>query len=234
MPKLWGTLLILLFFSSQDRVVDEIENSATMWRGISQKVHGYDAIDTEDAVTVRSEVARLTRLYDRAVKTNTMNDPDHYGSGISVDNAQHGLRARTGQPFQSSQPQPPAIGAAAPAPIAVAGPSADPDESPATQVASPSKDDATTKDATSTPVGTSSGSLVNHETAKPAEPTSSANGAKDSAALVTADSAAAAAPAPTDNPEESPATSASPAKAKDTPTNQQSSGATIAGASKNP
>ena len=62
-----------MFRDDLDRVVDEIENSATMWKGISQRVHGYDAIDTDESVTVRSEVARLTRLYDRAVKTNTMN-----------------------------------------------------------------------------------------------------------------------------------------------------------------
>lgn len=118
-------------------MVDEIENSATMWKGISQKVHGYDAIDTDDAVTVRSEVARLTRLFDRAVKTNSMNDPDHYGSGISMDDAQRGLRSRPNAPFQTEQPQPqtqiPGISAAEPAPVVVAGPSADPDASPATQ-----------------------------------------------------------------------------------------------------
>ncbi|MGG6498998.1 UNVERIFIED_CONTAM: hypothetical protein NY603_39325, partial [Bacteroidetes bacterium 56_B9] len=68
-----------MFRDDLDRVVDEIDNSATMWRGISQGIHGYDAIDTDEAVTVRSEVARLTRLYDRAVKTNTINDPDYYG-----------------------------------------------------------------------------------------------------------------------------------------------------------
>ena len=55
-----------------ERVVDEIENSEIMWMGISRGVLGYDQINTDGEVTVRSEVARLTRLYDRAVKTNTM------------------------------------------------------------------------------------------------------------------------------------------------------------------
>ncbi|CAK3935923.1 hypothetical protein CB0940_09159 [Lecanosticta acicola] len=130
-----------MFRDDLDRVVDEIENSATMWKGISQKIHGYDAIDTDDSVTVRSEVARLTRLYDRAVKTNTLNDPDFYGAGISVDphNAA-GLRSRTGQtplPAMPSNMPPPAAGPAsaatdaAPAPLPA--PSADPDESPATK-----------------------------------------------------------------------------------------------------
>lgn len=57
-----------------DRVVDEIENSEIMWLGIQSGVHGYDEIAIDDSVSVRSEVARLTRLYDKVVKNNTMND----------------------------------------------------------------------------------------------------------------------------------------------------------------
>lgn len=57
-----------------DRVVDEIENSEVMWLGIQSGVHGYDEIAIDDSVSVRSEVARLTRLYDKVVKNNTMND----------------------------------------------------------------------------------------------------------------------------------------------------------------
>lgn len=57
-----------------DRVVDEIENSEVMWLGIQSGVHGYDEIAINDAVSVRSEVARLTRLYDSVVRNNTMND----------------------------------------------------------------------------------------------------------------------------------------------------------------
>lgn len=216
--------------------MDEIENSATMWRGISQKVHGYDAIDTDDAVTVRSEVARLTRLYDRAVKTNTMNDPDHYGSGISVDNAQRGLRNRSGQPFQNGQPQPPAIGAAAPAPIAISGPSADPDESPATQIplSPPNKDAEVTKDAIPVPMGTSSGPSPAPEAAKQSEPepaAPSAAGINAPKALVTADAAAPL--ANNSDLDGSPATSANPEKAKERSNDHFDNNATTAGASKN-
>ena len=57
-----------------DRVVDEIENSEVMWLGIQNGVHGYDEVAIDDSVSVRSEVARLTRLYDKVVKNNTMND----------------------------------------------------------------------------------------------------------------------------------------------------------------
>ncbi|EXJ85821.1 hypothetical protein A1O1_06190 [Capronia coronata CBS 617.96] len=65
-----------------ERVVDEIENSEIMWLGITRRVHGYDEINTDDhQVTVRSEVARLTRLFDRAVRTNTANNPDMYMAG---------------------------------------------------------------------------------------------------------------------------------------------------------
>ena len=45
-----------------------------MWLGIQSGVHGYDEIAIDDSVSVRSEVARLTRLYDKVVKNNTMND----------------------------------------------------------------------------------------------------------------------------------------------------------------
>lgn len=57
-----------------DRFVDEMENSEIMWLGIQSGVHGYDEIAIDDSVSVRSEVARLTRLYDKVVKNNTMND----------------------------------------------------------------------------------------------------------------------------------------------------------------
>lgn len=63
-----------MFRDDLDRVVDEIENSEIMWLGIQSGVHGYDEIAIDDSVSVRSEVARLTRLYDKVVKNNTMND----------------------------------------------------------------------------------------------------------------------------------------------------------------
>ena len=118
-----------MFRDDLNRVVDEIENSATMWRGISQGIHGYDAIDTDEAVTVRSEVARLTRLYDRAVKTNTLNDPDYYGgAGISSGDQNAGLR---------SQPPPAALPSTAPAQAAAPPLPAAVDESPATKAPEP-------------------------------------------------------------------------------------------------
>jgi len=133
-----------MFRDDLDRVVDEVENSAVMWLGISSGAHGYDAIDIEDQVTVRSEVARLTRLYDRAVKTNTMNDPDMYAAGAPGDPGSAGLRARPGT--QSGQPAAgggapavapassvPTVQAPAPPVPAVQAPIVDPDESPATK-----------------------------------------------------------------------------------------------------
>lgn len=159
-----------------ERVVDEIENSEIMWLGISKGVNGYDDIDTEDSVTVRSEVARLTRLYDKAVRNNTLNNPDMYGSGGEGGMAQAALRNRGpgGIQVPAALPAGPASAApdsgadaAAPAP-APAQPEitlplvADPDESPATAkptaptavkvvvpAESPKKDnDAKSKDAT--------------------------------------------------------------------------------------
>ncbi|KAF2102794.1 hypothetical protein NA57DRAFT_32065 [Rhizodiscina lignyota] len=82
-----------MFRDDLDRVIDEIENSEVMWLGISKGVHGYDEIDPSE-VSVRSEVARLTRLlYDKAVRSNTNNDPDMY-IGASVESGATALRAR--------------------------------------------------------------------------------------------------------------------------------------------
>ncbi|KAK0391328.1 hypothetical protein NLU13_0829 [Sarocladium strictum] len=92
-----------MFRDDLARVVDEIENSAVMWYGISSVAHGYDAIDTDEQVTIRSEVARLTRLYDKAVKTNTMNDPDMYSAGTG-DSYAAGLRKN----YSAVPPPPPA------------------------------------------------------------------------------------------------------------------------------
>jgi hypothetical protein len=128
-----------MFRDDMERVVDEIENSEVMWLGISRGVLGYDEIDTDGEVTVRSEVARLTRLYDRAVKTNTMNNPDIYMAGGGFDGTQAGLRARPlpSQPTILPQPAPVApvvdTPAAVSAPVAPAAPAPDPDESPATK-----------------------------------------------------------------------------------------------------
>lgn len=125
-----------MFRDDLDRVVDEIESSAVMWLGISTGVHGYDAIDTDEQVTVRSEVARLTRLYDRAVKANTTNDPDLYAAGGPGEFHHAALRSRPGQPalpVVAEQPTNTPIQA----PVAQAPVSAEVDESPATKTPTP-------------------------------------------------------------------------------------------------
>ncbi|KAF4554631.1 Hypothetical protein D9617_4g003860 [Elsinoe fawcettii] len=86
-----------------ERLVDEIESSATMWLGISTGTHGYDAIDIEDKVTVRGEVARLTRLWDQAVRRNVSNDPDMYAAGAVGEGGGEGLKARFGRAAQGGQ-----------------------------------------------------------------------------------------------------------------------------------
>jgi hypothetical protein len=122
-----------------ERVVDEIENSEVMWLGISKGVHGYDDINIDEQVTVRSEVARLTRLYDRAVRTNTVNNPDMYMAGAASDSGL-ALKARVGAPvgpapvIAAPSDAAPAGSAAASAPVGPVAPVAaivDPDESPA-------------------------------------------------------------------------------------------------------
>lgn len=117
-----------------ERVVDEIENSEVMWLGISKRVHGYDEIDVGDKVTVRSEVARLMRLYEKAVRSNVMNNPDNYLLGQGGDGPGTALRAR--QPVAPvavpvAAPAVEAPVASQPAPVVVAATVVDPDESPA-------------------------------------------------------------------------------------------------------
>jgi len=138
-----------------ERVVDEIENSEVMWLGISKHMHGYSDIDDKE-VTVRSEVARLSRLYDRAVKSNTFNNPDMYMATSGLDPTSLALRTHAGPGQQSRQagPQNVAVGSSAgPSTGAVLVPTTtapDPDVSPATApdtksdkkpVASSTKDD---------------------------------------------------------------------------------------------
>jgi len=98
-------------------------------------MHGYNDINIDDEVTVRSEVARLTRLYDRAVRTNTVNNPDMYMAGAN-DGANLGLKPRTTQPMAPVVlPDPAAPNPTVPGPIVAEPPLApieDPDESPAT------------------------------------------------------------------------------------------------------
>lgn len=106
-----------MFRDDLERVVEEIENSEIMWLGIARGAHGYDAIDTDDEVSVRSEVARLTKLFDRAVRNNTLNNPDMYQYANGHD-ATMNLRAKPPMPL-------PPLSAGAGAGPAVAAPKAD-------------------------------------------------------------------------------------------------------------
>jgi hypothetical protein len=140
-----------LFRDDLERVVDEIENSEIMWLGISQNIHGYDDIDIDDKVTVRSEVARLMRLYQRAVQSFVMSNPDNYLMGQS-DNNGTALRSRAGigGGFPPAAPvtlpavvptvpsaATPGPSAPPPPPPAAPTPTQDPDESPATAPPAP-------------------------------------------------------------------------------------------------
>ena len=125
-----------MYRDDMHRVVDEIENSEVMWLGISRGILGYEA---DDEVTVRSEVARLTRLYDRAVKTNTMNYPDIYSAGAEgtpgIQRPRPSPPLPPPDPPQPPVPQPATATGPAPAPAPVPAP--DPDESPATKPTPP-------------------------------------------------------------------------------------------------
>ena len=125
-----------MFRDDLEHVVDEIENSKTMWLGIKEHVHGYNEIDVDDKVSVRSEVARLTRLYESAVKKYIQNNPDMYSMGGGLLDPITGLRARPTAgaqlPAAVTAPAAPATSTPAPAPVAAPGPVEDEDASPAT------------------------------------------------------------------------------------------------------
>ena len=145
-----------MFRDDLNRVVDEIENSEVMWLGIQAGVHGYDEIAIEDSVSVRSEVARLTRLYDKVVRNNTMNDREYLEfrawrsmlindtadmyMNATTDASNAALRARPGQmqalPASEAPAAAPPVGTVdASAPIGVVVPPVatpdDPDAAPA-------------------------------------------------------------------------------------------------------
>ena len=108
-----------------------------MKTGISKNMQGYNEIDVNGAVTVRSEVARLTRLYDRAVRTNTINNPDMYqGDGAA---AGPGAALKLHPPATGGTAAPADQAAVIPAPTTTIAP--DPDESPATSVPQLKKED---------------------------------------------------------------------------------------------
>ena len=96
-------------------------------------MHGYDDIDN-DSVTVRSEVARLTRLYDRAVRTSTVNSPDKYQNDSGALTPDAALK------MHQTTPGLPSVVASTSVP-ATSVTVVDPDASPAT-LPPPKKDDA--------------------------------------------------------------------------------------------
>ncbi|KAM3417360.1 hypothetical protein BST61_g5610 [Cercospora zeina] len=235
-----------MFRDDLDRVVDEIENSATMWRGISQGIHGYDAIDTDEAVTVRSEVARLTRLYDRAVKTNTINDPDYYGgAGVSSDSVNAGLRSSRSaqpQPQYPSAPNPPVpapnpapVSAPAPVPAADSPPLPDPDESPATRAPVPTPSNPEVPPAAGhTLDGTAETENPGSSTTAPAPTSESDVAATQSVSAMAGPSADTTAHVVVLDPDASPATAQRPPRAERTESNKQSSKANGHSAQDNP
>jgi len=184
-----------------ERVVDEIENSEVMWLGISKHMHGYSDIDIDKEVTVRSEVARLTRLYDRAVRNNTLNNPDMYMASSGFDQTL-ALRSRPAgpgvpalPPVVPTNPAPTttAVPAAVPgaAPEAVAA--ADPDESPAT---APPKPPPPPKTDGKEPDGKEPDKKSNPEPAKSADDAKAPAPTPDPAPPPAAASASTPAPAP--------------------------------------
>ncbi|KAH8204347.1 hypothetical protein TruAng_001510 [Truncatella angustata] len=202
-----------------ERLADEIENSEVMWRGISEGVHGYDEIDT-DEVTVRSEVARLTRLYERAVRLNGMNNPDMYmaGAGGFDGNPSGGVRpSRSGQYPGMTLPAVTAPAAPQPAgenagPVVPVVPAPE-DASPATKVVAKvdKKEEPKAEEQPSngeTPI----------EKAKAAEPSSSSDGGSsspvpESTPIPTPAPALPPTPSPTPAPAPTPAPTPAPAPA---------------------
>ena len=183
-----------LFLDDLDHVVAEIENSEIMWLGIARSAHGYDEIDIGDTVSVRSEVARLTRLFDKAVKSNTQNNPDIAGQLGGGSDALTGLRARPPGEVPGATMNLAAVPAPeAPAPEAPA----DEDEAPAT------KRDRTKGDEDETPAS------------KPAKPKTASESVKSPTKDSGASESKAAAPSPAANAAKEDPDEAGPASAKD-------------------
>lgn len=193
-----------------ERIVDEIENSEVMWRGISNGAHGYDEIDT-DEVTVRSEVARLTRLYDRAIRLNGMNNPDMYmaGAGGLDGSSNNGLRGRA-MPAGMTNTLP-AVAPAAPQPSAEnAGPAvpteATPeDASPATKVDVEKDDDKKDTNEESKTDGKKPATDGANDEPPKAESSTSKPAAEPSVSSPTAPPSASATPASSSTPAPTPA-----------------------------
>ena len=82
-----------MFRDDLEEVVDEIEDSRVMWMAIKHGVHGYDEIDVDDKVSVRSEVARLTKMYEDACKKHAESNPDMHGK-VAGKGEWKGLKGR--------------------------------------------------------------------------------------------------------------------------------------------
>lgn len=199
-----------MFKDDLERVVDEMENSEVMWLGIAKGVHGYDDIDTDDTVTVRSEVARLTRLYDRAIRTNTANNPDSYNAGAAGGDASGSANRGGGGPFLTlpAMNLPPVDGpsgsgeqAAAPKP-----PADDADAAPATAPAKKKDEDSKPKEGAKPETPAAGNSKDATKTPADADKSKSAGSAPAPAAAATATPAPAAAKPPAGDPDASPAT----------------------------
>ncbi len=226
-----------MFRDDLERVVDEIENSETMWLGITKGVHGYDDIDVGDKVTVRSEVARLMRLYERALRNNVLNNPDNYLLA-NADGVGTALRSRTaggsqavpviaavGPGSSAANPAVPApsqqpAAAAAPPPVPVVA-ADDPDESPVSApkkptpppVVVPEPAKAESPAAPSTEAKADANTSKPDETPKPApDPAPAAPAASTPAPAPAPPPILPSQPSPQDDPDESPVTSARPQK----------------------
>jgi len=200
-----------------ERVVDEIENAEVMFLGISMGISGYDDVIEEYDVTVRSEVARLTRLYDRAVENNTRNNPDTYVAGPGSDAVAAGmgrakLQVSSPTPVQTQAPTD-AAPTSATAPVVAAAPVTDsnPDSSPAS--APPKKaDDAAVQAPVAAPVAAAAPVIDPNPDASPASaPPKKADDVAVQAPV--AAPTAVASPTTTSNPDASPA-SAPPKRAE--------------------
>lgn len=55
-----------------------------MWLGIRHSIHEYEEFDVEDKVSISSEVARCTLLYDSAVNKYVPSSPDMYSSAEGI------------------------------------------------------------------------------------------------------------------------------------------------------
>lgn len=122
-----------MFREELESCIHQIENSEIMWSGITRNMHGYNEIDINAEVSVRGEIARLTRLYQKALRNNTYNNPDFFLPGNHDDAGGRGAHPVVG----ASDPAPPPVTNTSSAPAVIPPPADDLDESPATKAVKP-------------------------------------------------------------------------------------------------